>query len=160
LDLGKVLGEVVGGADPVGQASSLADAANHFLGYFKLSKDVQAQVQAQVTADNIDLEKAKLASALAQVQGQLAINQQEAASTNWFVAGWRPGVGWVCVAGLAYDLILAPFAQFLLATFHWAPKGIALPVLDSASITALLIPLLGIGALRTAEKIQNAEGNR
>ena len=39
--------------------------------------------------------------ALREVQlAQIATNTKEAESTNWFVAGWRPFVGWVCGVAL------------------------------------------------------------
>ena len=39
---------------------------------------------------------------------QLDVNKEEAKSTNWFVAGWRPGIGWVCGFALAYVAVLEP----------------------------------------------------
>lgn len=158
--LGGILGSAAGAADPVQAPANIIEAAHGLIGMFKVDDTVKAQMNQQLTLENLDIEKTKLASALSLALAQADINKQEAESTSWFIAGWRPAVGWVCVAGLAYDLILAPFLQFGLAAFHWTPKGIPLPSLDSASITALLIPLLGLGALRTTEKIQNAEGNR
>lgn len=155
--LGELIGGVVGGtADPV---ASIADAAAKIIGLFKLDPTVKAQIEAQIVQSNVDLEKAQLAGELAQVQGQLDANVAEAKNANWFVAGWRPAVGWVCVAGLFYSYFLQPFAQFAMASFHWAPLG-NLPTLDTGTmISGLLIPLLGLGAMRTVEKVQGAQGN-
>jgi len=164
MGIGKFLGGLLGTAgaavDPVQAAGDVVSSAEKIISLFKLDPNVKAQLQAQLTQENVDMDKAQLAAQVAQMQAQADIDKQEAASTSWFIAGWRPAVGWVCVAGLAYDLILAPFFQFGLAVFHWSPKGIMLPSLDSASITALLIPLLGLGTLRTVEKTQGAEANR
>ncbi len=83
--------------------------------------------------------------------GQLQINIEEAKSPNWFVAGWRPAVGWICVLGLAVEYFVFPLV---------ALAGFKLPPIDFSTLMGLLLPLLGIGAMRTIEKIQGAEGNR
>jgi hypothetical protein len=155
---GSLFGSAVGGA--VSPASTAVDGAAKIIGLFKLSPDVKAQIQAQLTAENIDLEKAELAAQVGQMQGQLEINKIEAASTSLFIAGWRPAVGWVCVTALAYAYILQPFLVFLLAVFK-VHSNEPFPALDTGTlISGLLIPLLGIAALRTVEKVTNSEGNR
>lgn len=85
------------------------------------------------------------------LKGQLAVNAVEASSTNWFVAGWRPAVGWVGVGGLLWQFVLFPCL---------ALAGVKIPAIDISALYSLLVPMLGIGALRTIEKVQNAEGNR
>lgn len=101
---------------------------------------------------------AKLASDTGLAQGQLEINKVEAASTNWFIAGWRPAVGWVGVLALAYAAILNPVGQFF-AEVVWNYKG-AFPAIDTTVTMQLLFGLLGLGAYRTIEKVKGAEGNR
>src|SRR5229473_1113364 len=136
----------------------MVDGASKIIGMFKLSPELKAQLQAQLTAENLDIEKAELAASVAQIQGQLDINKAEAGSTNMFIAGWRPAVGWVCVVALAYAFVVQPFAQFALAAFHVNLLG-PLPTLNTTMLVeGLLIPMLGLGALRTAEKITNSEG--
>lgn len=157
-DLGKffgtVFGSATGAANPLTPAQGILEAVDHTLGLFKLSPEVKAQLQAQLTAQNIDLEKAQLAAQLAAMQGQLDIDKQEAASTSIWVAGWRPAVGWVCAAALAWEFVLKPFLVFgLVATHH--PPMTPLPVLDTATLVAgLLAPLLGLGTMRSYEKVQ------
>jgi Holin of 3TMs, for gene-transfer release len=97
---------------------------------------------------------------LAQLQAvttaQTDINKIEAASTNWFVAGARPAIMWICALALALTLIIGPFFTWLTALFgHPTP----FPVLDSNLLMALMFPLLGLGAYRTVEKIQGVAGN-
>jgi hypothetical protein len=81
-------------------------------------------------------------------QGQLAINQEEAKSSNFFVAGWRPSVGWCCSIALMYEFLLRPiligfgFSQF--------------PDLPMGDLNTLLFGMLGLGALRTVEKVKGA----
>jgi hypothetical protein len=161
-DIGKFFGSLFGStvAGAASPAAAVVDGASKIIGMFKLSPELKAQLQAQLTAENIDLEKAELAAQVGQMQGQLEINKAEAASTSIFIAGWRPGVGWVCVFALAYAYILQPFAVFLLTAFKVHLTG-PLPDLDSKTlISGLLIPLLGLATLRTVEKVTNSEGNR
>jgi holin (3TMs family) len=72
-----------------------------------------------------------------------------------FVAGWRPAVGWLCVVTLAYQWMLAPFLTWCA---NWAAVALGwtipqLPHLDSNDTQTLLYALLGIGSLRTVDKI-------
>jgi len=83
--------------------------------------------------------------------GQLEVNKVEAASTDMFRAGWRPAVGWVCVAGLGYQFVLHPFLSFGLLM---AEVPTPLPDLDMGTLLTLLLGLLGLGGLRTAEKLK------
>jgi Holin of 3TMs, for gene-transfer release len=92
------------------------------------------------------------------IAGQLAINQEEAKSTNWFVAGWRPFVGWVCGFGLLYAAILDPMARFV-ATVILKYVG-PFPVIDTTITMQVLFGMLGLGGMRMWEKIKGAEGNR
>jgi hypothetical protein len=157
---GSLFGSAAGAANPATPVAGILDGAEKIIGMFKLSPEVKAQLQAQLIAQNIDMEKAELAANLAQIQGQLEINKEEAQSTNMFIAGWRPAVGWVCVLALFYAYIFQPFAQFSLAAFHINLQG-PLPTLDTGTlISGLLIPLLGLAGLRTYEKVTGTEGNR
>lgn len=77
---------------------------------------------------------------------QAKINEIEAASPDFFRAGWRPAVGWVCAAGLAYQFLVRPLlVGFLVRQF---------PELDMGTLTTLLFGMLGLGAMRTQEKIK------
>lgn len=89
---------------------------------------------------------------------QLAVNAEEAKSTNWFVAGWRPAVGWVCAISLAYVAVFEPIIRFV-AKVGFGYTG-AFPVLDTNLTMQVLLGLLGLGGMRTFEKVRNAEGNR
>ncbi len=79
-------------------------------------------------------------------QGQLAINVEEAKSSNIFVAGWRPSIGWVCSIALAYEFLIRPVAiGFGYSQFPDLPMG---------DLNTLLFGMLGLGALRTVEKVK------
>jgi len=113
----------------------------------------------RVWPDATEIEKAKLTQAMQEMQneyqlilGQLEINKVEAANPSLFVSGWRPAVGWVCVAGMAYVAVLEPLARFL-AIVGFAYTGI-FPVIDTTITSQVLFGMLGLAAARTVEKIQ------
>jgi hypothetical protein len=82
---------------------------------------------------------------------QALANIEAAKHSNWFVAGSRPALMWVCVLGLAYSLLVHPFAA-LIAHFAGLPSD--LPPLDADVLMTLTMALLGLGGLRTVEKIR------
>lgn len=151
--IGQVLGAIVGTA--ASPEASIVDAAKGILGMFKLDPTKKAELAAQLTAENIDLEKTQLAGAIAQLQGQLDTDKAEAASKSVFVAGWRPWIGWVCGAAFAWAYVLEPFSAFVLSAFH---VQLVLPSLNLSEMTPVLLGMLGLGGLRTYEKVQGAPG--
>ena len=83
---------------------------------------------------------------------QSDVDKIEAASSSVFVSGWRPAVGWVCATGLAYVSIVEPLARFA-ATVGFKYAG-AFPVIDTTLTMQVLLGLLGMGAMRTVEKVK------
>ena len=77
---------------------------------------------------------------------QIELNKVEAAHRNMFVAGWRPFIGWVCGLGLVNMFLVNPWIQWIAAR--------AGPNLPKDIILELVLALLGLGALRTLEKIK------
>ena len=84
-------------------------------------------------------------------KGQLEVNKVEAASQSMFVAGWRPAVGWVCVLGMASNFIIIPMANFGLAL---AESGVTIPLIDTSTMMPVLMGMLGLGAMRSVEKVR------
>ena len=101
---------------------------------------------------------AQLASETDLAKLQIQVNVEEAKSTNWFVAGWRPGIGWVCGAGLAYAALIEPFARFIAKV--WFGYTGEFPVISTDLTLQILMGLLGLGAMRSVEKIKGGEANR
>jgi hypothetical protein len=101
--------------------------------------------------DKTEQEKAQLAAAVALVQGQLDINKAEAANPSVFVSGWRPFIGWVCGAGCAWNWIGLPVLKAGLTIYGMT---LALSPADLGEMMPLLLGMLGLGGLRTVEKIQ------
>jgi hypothetical protein len=87
---------------------------------------------------------------------QVDINKIEAASTSVFVSGWRPAVGWIGVAGLAYQFLGYPLMQWVWAFGQGVdliPKGLPPPPdLQVEQLMTLLAGLLGFGGMRSFEK--------
>ena len=82
---------------------------------------------------------------------QLEVNKVEAAHKSMFVAGWRPFVGWVCASALAYHFILQPILVFAISV---GGIEIVLPDFDMNSLLTILLGLLGLGGMRTLEKVR------
>jgi hypothetical protein len=88
------------------------------------------------------------------VMAQLKVNEAEARHESVFVAGWRPFVGWVCGAAFAYAFVLQPMLLFGFTVAKWeAPP---LPALDMGPLMAVLGGILGIGGMRSYEKVKGA----
>ena len=86
------------------------------------------------------------------ILAQAEINKVEAASDDPYKSRWRPSVGWVCVAGLAYNFLVRPLLPWLInAVGGTVPE---LPEIDNAALMGLLVPLLGFGAYRSFEKVK------
>ena len=103
-------------------------------------------------------EEAALKVAVMVHQGNMAqieVNKVEAASSNLFVAGWRPAIGWICGAGYAYAFVLQPFLVFIITALQIPLNTAQLPVLDMGEMSLMLANLLGFGALRTYEKTKS-----
>lgn len=94
---------------------------------------------------------AQLAASVDLAKGQMNINEAEAGNSSLFVSGWRPGVGWVCAAAFAWQFVVAPALTF---GFTVAGHVLALPSFESESLLTVLFGMLGMGGLRTFERIK------
>jgi hypothetical protein len=88
---------------------------------------------------------------------QVAVDQEEAKSVNWFVAGWRPACGWVGAIGLLYIAFIEPLMRFIAKMNGYNGE---FPEIDTQITFQVLSGMLGISVMRTVEKVKNAEGNR
>jgi len=106
---------------------------------------------AQQAAAKLELMKLQQNGELAQIAGQMDINKIEAASSSLFVSGWRPAIGWICGAGFGVQFVIGPLAEWG-STLYGHP--VKFPPMDTGTMMPLLLGMLGLGGLRTAEKIQ------
>jgi hypothetical protein len=96
------------------------------------------ELEAALSTAQMELDKAILTA-------QAQINLAEANSSDKFKSWWRPAIGWVCAVGLLYLLLGEPILKTI---------GVSVPGVDTNLLLAILIPMLGLGGLRTLEKIQ------
>ena len=103
----------------------------------------------------LELEKAKVEKdyevRMLEAEDALALaqaktNQQEAAHPSIFVAGWRPMIGWISALALFYQFLFYPLAAGFLP----------LAKIPADDLMPLIFGILGLGSLRTLEKIKNS----
>lgn len=107
-------------------------------------KDGQVKFEAEYRA-------ALLAADTQLAIAQTEVNKIEAASTNLFVSGWRPAIGWICAIAMGYHFIFQPLIAFLAAAGGYK---IELPTFDMNSLFTVLAGMLGLGTMRSYEKIK------
>jgi len=111
----------------------------------RLFPDPQKKAEAE-----LELLKMTQSGDLQVILAQLQINAKEAESSSVFVAGWRPFVGWTCGIGLFYATIGVNLLSWLSTAKGWPLP----PVVDTDTLLYVLGAMLGIGGLRTLEKIK------
>lgn len=119
----------------------------------KIIPDPQAAADAKLKALEL-AQKGDLAALDAELRlalGQLEVNKAEA-TADMFRGGWRPAVGWVCVVGLGYQFILQPVLPWVVALF--GAQVPPLPAIDNETLMVLLTGMLGLGGLRTIERVK------
>lgn len=103
-------------------------------------KDLKEKLEHEI---KLEIQKANIA--------QIEVNKAEAAHRTVFVAGWRPFIGWTCGLALAYHFILQPIIVFTMSV-----NGLAydLPEFDMGSLMTIVLGLLGLGGMRSFEKLK------
>jgi len=129
--------------------------------------DVGGKIIDKIWPDKNEAEKARVKLAeLAQagefkeielILKQIEVNAIEAQHESIFVAGWRPGIGWICGASLFYHYILEPFLFFVLTALD---VHVILPALDTSELMTILLGILGLGAFRSYDKKQGGNGSK
>ena len=92
------------------------------------------------------------------------VNEAEANHASIFVAGWRPAVGWIAALALGFNFILQPLMVWgwsLLQGAGIMPASMPPPdALDISDLIMLLAGMLGMGTLRTVEKMKGVARDR
>ena len=127
----KIIGATI--ADPIDAIGGVID---------ELHTSREEKDAAKIVMERLRQEPAKM---------QAAINAIQAQHRSIFVAGGRPFIIWVCGWTLAYIWII----RILMSDIMVALGSKPLPMLDvsAADVILLLGPILGLGTLRTSEKL-------
>lgn len=120
---------------------------------------IAGEIFDRVIPDKAGAEKAKL-ELLQQAQTQeftaameqIRVNLAEAQHASIFVAGWRPFIGWVCGAGLAWHFIGHDVLAWFVA---WRKVDMVLPKIQAENLMELTLAMLGMAGLRSWEKWKN-----
>jgi hypothetical protein len=121
----------------------------------KFIPDPQAAAEAKLKMLEM-AQKGELAALDADMKlalGQMEINREEA-KTDMFRGGWRPATGWACVAGLIYQFLAQPLVPWLATVMGFTVPP--LPAIDNDTLMVLLTGMLGLGGLRTFEKVKGS----
>ena len=119
----------------------LIDPISNIVDKFVADKDLKIKLQHEL---NQELHKANMA--------QIEVNKIEATHRTIFVAGWRPFLGWCLSFAMAWHYVLAPFILFIASFFGYQLPQ--LPEFDMTSLMTVLMGMLGLGSLRTYEKVK------
>tara|TARA_R100000995_G_scaffold47893_1_gene22800 strand:- start:116 stop:487 length:372 start_codon:yes stop_codon:yes gene_type:complete len=104
--------------------------------------------------DKFTLDKEEKAQLIMEInKAQIEVNKIEAGSSSLFKSGWRPFVGWVCAFALCYHFVLQPMLAFILGV---AGYNVVLPEFDMTTLTTVLMGLLGLGGMRSFEKVKRS----
>ena len=120
--------------------TALIGPATKLIGKFVRDKDKAAQLSHDIATM---AEKHAQELALAQIK----LNTEEAKG-NWFQSSWRPLVGWICAVSLGINFMVAPIC---------AGFGINIPQADMSVMMPLFLGMLGIGGLRSLDKIKKVD---
>ena len=113
-----------------------------------LDKFIEDKDQKNALAHEIATMSERHAQELA--KGHLDVNKTEAAHKSLFVAGWRPCIGWVCALGLFYNTIVANLLGI------W----VEVPEIDTTLLVPVMMGMLGLGAMRSYEKVNSVARER
>lgn len=83
---------------------------------------------------------------------QIDVNIAEASNPSLWVSGARPALLWICAVGFGWHYILYPAFFFIGSLFH--VTGLPAKSGIDGGLFELAIALLGLGGMRTYEKIK------
>jgi len=162
MGLGSILGNLfAGGVGDVVEKVGDAIHKNVTSDKERIALDNEAKKAEQ----DFSLKLAQMDTDLA--KGQQATNIEEAKNPHLFVAGWRPFIGWLC--GITIGIMFIP--KCIVMTVFWGcqayrnmhgdgqplPALPEFPDLGAGQMLGLVSAMLGLGGLRTFEKVKGVE---
>jgi hypothetical protein len=137
----------------------LADIIKGVIG--RIWPDPQQQADAQFKLAQLvqSGELATMANDTSLQLAQIGVDSTEAGSENLFKSGWRPFIGWTCGSSFAWNFVMAPAATWAVNAANASglvAHAITFAPADMSQMTPVLFGLLGLGAMRTVEKLKGA----
>tara|TARA_Y100001973_G_C5201610_1_gene338161 strand:+ start:3506 stop:3916 length:411 start_codon:yes stop_codon:yes gene_type:complete len=123
-----------------GLAESVVGVAGKVLDKFVEDKDLKTKIEGELKGQMIQLD-------LAQAQA----NVEAAKHPSLFVSGARPAILWICAFGLGWQFVFQPVFVWVLAV---SGSDMAIPIIPTEGLMSLTLSLLGLGAMRSAEKFK------
>lgn len=84
------------------------------------------------------------------VLAQLEILKADAQG-NWFQSSWRPLIGWIAGISLGINYMVSPIALGF---------GFTVPQADMSVMMPLLLGMLGIGGMRSFDKLKKTDSKK
>ena len=124
----------------LGIAESVIGVAGKVLDKFVEDKDLKTKLSHELKSQIVSLD-------LAQAQ----TNLEQAKHSSVFIAGARPAIMWICAFGLGWQFVFQPVFVWGLAV---SGSDLTIPMIPTEGLMSLTLSLLGLGAMRSAEKFK------
>lgn len=142
------IGQLLGAGDVI---KSVGDAVDKFVTTDK--ERLELQIERDKAAQDHEYRMELLDQQLDIAQTE--VNKAEATNPSLFVAGWRPAIGWVCAAALAYQFMLYPLLSWFAVAVLVTDK--APPGLNMSELFPLIFGMLGIAGMRSFDKLKGID---
>lgn len=130
----------------------IIDTVGDLISEVVVDKDKKNEIQLKLA----ELESTAEQRIHEEVLAQIDVNKVEASSGSLFVAGWRPFVGWVSGVGVAYAAVVQPLLSWLARVAGYTGN---FPEVDATLLLTVISGMLGIGGMRTFEKVRGVSTN-
>jgi|TARA_X000000950_G_C13864862_1_gene640294 hypothetical protein len=123
----------------------LIQPVSAILDKFIVDKDLKIRLEHELRTE---IHKANLA--------QIEVNKEQAKHSSIFVSGARPAIMWVACFGLFWSYFLAPMLNWIIVV---SGSDVPLPQIETEGLLTLTLSLLGLGGMRTYEKMKGVARN-
>lgn len=142
------------GATALIGALAEGSAKGLFSGIGQLARDVRTAITGKDPTKAAEIEARLIELEYTAEAAQAQINLAEAQNPNIWVSGWRPAAGWTCSAALAWYYVFSPLLTWAANLFG---SDVVMPTVDLSTLYPLLLALLGMGGLRSFDKVQKVK---
>jgi hypothetical protein len=124
---------------------SVIGVADKVLSKFVTDKNLKLKLEHELKTE---FHKANLA--------QIEVNKEQAKHSSIFVSGARPAIMWVACFGLLWSYFLAPILNWIIVV---SGSDVPLPKIETEGLLTLTLSLLGLGGMRSYEKMKGVARN-